>query len=101
MDTIEYSSRDKELANKIKAISDEAKPEDCYTCIKCTNGCPANKIFEGFAPHKIQIAAHMGFAEEHRIRHSLVLYELYHMPNKMPNENIPSTNHKCSNKYCS
>ena len=64
MDTIEYSSRDKELANKIKAISDEAKPEDCYTCVKCTNGCPANKIFEGFAPHKIQVAAHMGFAEE-------------------------------------
>lgn len=62
--TIEFNSRDKELKNKIKGISQEAKPEDCYTCLKCTNGCPANKIFEDFAPHKFQIAAHLGFADE-------------------------------------
>ncbi|NHJ46923.1 MAG: hypothetical protein FK733_03965 [Asgard group archaeon] len=64
MDTIEYSSRDTELINKIKAISDEAKPEDCYTCIKCTNGCPANKIWADFAPHKFQVAAMLGFVED-------------------------------------
>ena len=62
--TIEFNSRDKELKNKIKGISQEAKPEDCYTCLKCTNGCPANKLFEEFAPHKFQIAAHLGFADE-------------------------------------
>ncbi|MHA1220415.1 MAG: 4Fe-4S dicluster domain-containing protein [Candidatus Heimdallarchaeota archaeon] len=64
MDIIEYSSRDTDLINKIKAISDEANPEDCYTCLKCTNGCPANKIFEGFAPHKFQVAAQMGLVDD-------------------------------------
>jgi len=64
MDIIEFSSRDTEMVNKIKIISEEAKPEDCYTCLKCTNGCPANKVFEEFAPHKIQVAAHLGFTEE-------------------------------------
>jgi heterodisulfide reductase subunit C len=64
MDTIEYASRDKELIKKIRAISDEAKPEDCYTCLKCTNGCPANKIYADFAPHKFQIAAMIGFVNE-------------------------------------
>ncbi|NHK32314.1 MAG: hypothetical protein FK730_13245 [Asgard group archaeon] len=64
MDTIEYASRDTELINKIKAISDEAKPEDCYTCLKCTNGCPANKIYSDFAPHKFQVAAMLGFVNE-------------------------------------
>ncbi|MBD3192398.1 MAG: 4Fe-4S dicluster domain-containing protein [Candidatus Heimdallarchaeota archaeon] len=64
MELLEYSSRDKLLKNKIKAISHEAKPEDCYTCLKCTNGCPASKIFEDFAPHKFQMAAYLGFAED-------------------------------------
>ena len=64
MDTIEYSTRDTEIISKIKTISEEAKPEDCYTCLKCTNGCPAAKLFEEFAPHKIQVAAHMGFIDE-------------------------------------
>lgn len=64
METIEYFSRDKLLKNKIKAISPEARPEDCYTCLKCTNGCPASKIFENFAPHKFQIAAYLGFADD-------------------------------------
>jgi len=64
MDTIEFSSRDKDLINKIRGISLDAKPEDCYTCLKCTNGCPANKIFEDFAPHKFQIAAHLGLADD-------------------------------------
>ncbi|MFW9923321.1 MAG: 4Fe-4S dicluster domain-containing protein [Candidatus Thorarchaeota archaeon] len=64
MEVIEYNSRDKLLTEKIKGISLDAKPEDCYTCLKCTNGCPASKIFEDFAPHKFQIAAHMGFADE-------------------------------------
>jgi len=61
---IEYSSRDKLMTEKIKSISTEAKPEDCYTCLKCTNGCPANKIFEDFAPHKFQIAAHIGLVDD-------------------------------------
>ena len=64
MDTIEFDSRDEHLVTKIKGISLEAKPEDCYTCLKCTNGCPANKIYADFAPHKFQIAAHLGFIDE-------------------------------------
>ncbi|HUT82313.1 MAG TPA: 4Fe-4S dicluster domain-containing protein [Candidatus Bathyarchaeia archaeon] len=64
MDIIEYSSRDTELTNKIKVIFEEAKPEDCYTCVKCTNGCPANKIFDDFAPHKFQAAAQMGLVDD-------------------------------------
>jgi heterodisulfide reductase subunit C len=63
-DIIEYNSRDKLMVEKINTISTEAKPEDCYTCLKCTNGCPANKIFEGFAPHKFQIAAHTGLVDD-------------------------------------
>ena len=61
---IEYDSRDKLLVEKIRTISTEAKPEDCYTCLKCTNGCPANKIIEGFAPHKFQVAAHTGLVDD-------------------------------------
>ena len=64
MDTIDFSTRDRDLTKKIKGISLEAKPEDCYTCLKCTNGCPANKIFSDFVPHKFQIAAHLGLVDD-------------------------------------
>ena len=75
MDIVEYSSRDKELVNKIKAISGDAKPEDCYTCVKCTNGCPANKVYPEFAPHKFQIAASMGIIDD--IIESGILWKCY------------------------
>lgn len=61
--TIEFRSRDKELVKIIRSITEEAKPEDCYTCLKCTNGCPANKVYDDFAPHKFQIAAHLGLVD--------------------------------------
>lgn len=64
MDIIEFDSRDKQLANKIKAISRVVRPEDCFTCLKCTNGCPATKIFSDFIPHKFQLAAGYGLVDE-------------------------------------
>jgi len=76
MDIVEFDSRDKMIIAQIRARFIELTPEDCYTCLKCTSGCPATKLYPKFAPHKFMVASIFGLVDD--ILESGILWYCFH-----------------------